>query len=368
MERSILERYFNNTCSPEEREKVLAWLSDEQHSEEVKNQLSMLWGNFDDAKWADTDEQMPDYAQIRAAIPELAVNRQSPVKQMERQRNGGIGWYVAAACVGFVLAIGVMFWRNRETTGEADYVIVQTEKGERKWVTLSDGSKVYLNADSRLVYPKEMELHQAAIYIEGEAFFNMTESDKPRIIKAGGVETLANAGSAKFNITAFPADSVVTVAVDDGKAEIRSEYGPLLKLRIPEQSRQDSVLPLTKLRPPKTMPMLKLRPAVQMERREFAVVHKERGDVDVSGALDERKVFGWKDGILYFEDANANEIARTLERWYGVKVNFCEDGQPTDTYSAEFNNAQLPSVLSQLSRSLQLHYTQKGNEVYLCSK
>ncbi|MFC3196656.1 FecR family protein [Parapedobacter deserti] len=368
MERSVLERYFDNTCSREEREEVREWLADERHSEDVKHLLSTLWSNFDEAKWAAMGGQPPQYEQIQSAIPALAVGAEGvPVKRLKRSSIYDKWLYVAAACVGFVVTIGALLWLDRGSISGDEYITVHTEKGERKQITLSDGSEIYLNADSWVAYPREMEMQHAAIYIEGEAFFNMTESDKPRIIKAGGVETRAVAGSSKFNITAFPADSVVTVSVDDGRAEIRTEYGPLLKLRRPEQSR-DSVLPLTKLRFPETTPLIKLRPAVKMEKREYAVVHKERGEVNSSAILDEKKAFGWKDGILYFEDAGAHEIAHTLERWYGVKISFCKEYLHLDTYSAEFNNAQLPSVLSDLSRSLQLNYTQEGNEIYLCSK
>ena len=114
--------------------------------------------------------------------------------------------------------------------------------------------------------------------------------------------------------------------------------------------------------------MMKLRPALKMGRQEFAVVHKQHGDVDLFDALNEKEAFGWKDGILYFQDAVARQVVHTLERWYGIEIEFCEEGQPERTYSAEFDNAQLTNVLAQLSQSLQLDYRKEGNSVYLCGK
>lgn len=363
MEQHILERYFNNTCSPEERAKVLEWLSTEQHGEKVKEMLSTLWGNFGDEKWKHAEGHGVSFEQVKNAISELAG---VPTKRSAWRRQD-TWWYAAAALVGFAVTIGVLLWSDR--TEMDGYLTVQTEKGERKWVTLSDGSEIYLNADSRLVYPKEMGMQHAAIYIEGEAFFDMTESDKPRVIKAGKVETTAAAGRSKFNISAFPADSVVTVAMDNGKAEVRSEYGPLMKLRDPKQAeQQDSVMPLIKLQRPKTLPLTKLRPAVKMNSRNLLVISKEGGDMDVSEAIDGRKAFGWKDGILYFDHADATSVANTLERWYGVKVNFCEGAKPEIAYTAEFDNAKLPLVLSRLSETQRVVYKQEGDDVFLCSK
>ncbi len=370
MEQHILERYFKNTCSPEERAKVLEWLSDEQRGEEVKQTLSKLWGNFDDTGWTRAEGAgEPSYAQIRAAIPDLA--KQRATKAAKLRVHGWIWRYVAAACIGFALTIGVLLWWDGADTTADGYVTVRTEKGERRHITLNDGSEIYLNADSRITYPVGNEMHQKAIYVEGEAFFNMTESDKPRIIKAGGVETKASTGASKFSIKAFPADSVVTVAMDDGQAEVRTENAALMKLRMLDSvadTAQDTSLPLTKLERPKTMPLIKLKPAVTMNKHEYAVVHKDQGMVDVAGLRDGKKAFGWKDGILYFDEAGADEIATTLARWYGVNVHFCEGERPHVRFSAEFDNKKLADVLTKLGATTSLHYRKDGGEVFLCTK
>src|SRR5690606_33299099 len=192
--------------------------------------------------------------------------------------------FVAAACIGFLLTLGVLFINRQYVQRDAfaDYVTVETNKGERKWVTLSDGSEVLLNADSRLRYPKSMDIHHTAIYIEGEAFFNMTESENPRVIKAGNLETWTGERS-QINISAFPTDSTVTVAINQGNAEIRDGNGEMLKLQIDQHPKElatptDSVIPL-----------IKLRPAVTMKVRDFAVIDKQRRGVKVSESIDEKK-------------------------------------------------------------------------------
>src|SRR5690606_24826698 len=116
-----------------------------------------------------------------------------------------------------------------------------------------------------------MGVHYAAIYIEGEAFFRMSETAGPRVIKTADIETHTAKGRSEFTISAFPRDSTVTVAVEKGGAELRSvdQSQPMLKLRMPvakaatDSVRNDSVGPLLKLQPPKTMPLIKLRPAVK---------------------------------------------------------------------------------------------------------
>src|SRR5690606_6077087 len=124
-------------------------------------------------------------------------------------------------------------------------IVVETEMGERKWVRLGDGSEVYLNANTRLVYPSGPVLTQA-VYVEGEAFFKMAQNNKPLRIQSGDIETMVTAST--FNISAFPRDSTVILAVNKGNAEIRSTDSlmPLMKLRIPintAQPQQADTLP-----------------------------------------------------------------------------------------------------------------------------
>lgn len=390
MNRDILERYFKDTCTPEERAQVELWLSEQTTREAAEEDITRLWDEFQDEVFDDSrgsaeiGDQAPLFESVWAGISGHAAHSAAtgtasdsekhttqrvgtvghPKHRWGQRKRGGDKWlYPAAACVGFAMTLGLLFWFNREpATPEGDgYITVMTSKGERKWVTLSDGSEVFLNADSRLTYPRSMDLQQAAIYMEGEAFFNMTESDIPRIIKAGGVEAWAGERS-KFNISAFPSDSTVTVAVDEGKAEIRNGYGPLLKLRVPdrpsEKTEMDSVIPL-----------IKLRPAVVMNQRELAIVHKNRGEMEISDTLDDRKAFGWKDGILYFDGADPNEVVRKLERWYGVTVDVCEGGMPrATTYSAQFDNEDIDHVLAQMSQILPIRYEIVGSTVLLCGK
>lgn len=366
MERRNLERYFNNTCTQEERERVELWLSKQNDSEVAKDDITRFWEEFQNTSEAQEAEASGEFGRAPSFDDVWKrINMESDTesaRMQPRRRPSEKLLYVAAACIGFLVTLGVLVWTHqRSAITDVAYITVQTNKGERKWVTLSDGSEVFLNADSRLTYPQTMDLHQAAIYIEGEAFFNMTESDKPRVIKAGGLEAWAGERS-KFNISAFPSDSTVTVAVDEGRAEIRNGYGPLLKLRIPGDKKT------TETKTDSVMPLIKLRPAVVMKQRESAVVHKGRGEMAISETLNDRKAFGWKDGILYFDEVDSLELINQLERWYGVKVDVCSGGLPDVHYSAEFDNADIVNVLAQMSQIIPIDYQIVGSTVFLCGK
>nr|WP_305120588.1 FecR domain-containing protein [Pedobacter sp. SYSU D00382] len=249
------------------------------------------------------------------------------------------------------------------------YVTVRTEKGERKRFVLGDGSEVYLNADSKISYPTSPGGKQA-VYVEGEAFIKIAKNRDSMVVKSAGIETTVK-GKA-FNISAFPKDSTIKVSVDQGNAEIRgaAKAWPLMKLRIPAQQpvlakNRDSAF--HDLRPA-AIALVKLKPSVVIGQDAYAVINKQEHHVDLLPAANDNKAFGWKDGIIYFDNASLAEITEKLERWYGVEITVCDAALGVNRYTAEFRNMNLQEVLKKISSSLNIGFQVKGKNIYFCNE
>lgn len=366
VERKLLERYFDNSCTAEERERVLLWLSDERNKSEIQEHLADLWMEFNHE--GESVEEL-DYVRLKEYMEARGKGKIEKADRNSASRQGPKRnwWYVAAAIIGFVLAGSWLIWRNW-APHEDKLITVITEKGERKLVKLSDGSEVYLNAESKFTYPEKIKAEQAVVYqIEGEAFFKMAESSGDRLIKTGDIVTKASNTATSINVSAFPQDSVVVIAIENGKAEI-NDNGKYVRGETLEtdggHGNADS--PASKTR--KSVPITRMRPVLKMDRYEYAVISKDKKQVDISAMFDEKEFFGWKEGIIYFREAGSEEIARKLERWYNVNVNFCKGLKTLPLYSGEFDNSELTTLLTELSSSLQLNYKIEGKDIYLCSK
>jgi transmembrane sensor len=70
-----------------------------------------------------------------------------------------------------------------------------------------------------------------------------------------------------------------------------------------------------------------------------------------------RSVYSWKDGILYFKSAGLSEVITRLERWYGVEFIIGNNSSVPWSYTGEFNNQSLKSVLESLSFSQNFNFT-----------
>jgi len=202
---------------------------------------------------------------------------------------------VAAVIVPFIIA-SVLFLFFREMPEEnqiAEQLLIEKSnpKGEKRTVFLSDGSKVMLNAESKLRFKKPFDKHQRIIQLEGEAFFEVTpDKNRPFIVKSGNIETTVLGTS--FNIKAYENEKSISIAVKTGLVAVENKNLDLVN----EQNKSILLSPL-----------------------EMATYSKETNRTLVSD-YDPIRVLAWHDGTLYFDDASIEEFVAKVERWYGVEL------------------------------------------------
>ena len=158
-------------------------------------------------------------------------------------------------------------------------------KGEFN-ITLADGTQVWLNSCSKLVYPVDFSDTLREVYLEGEAFFDVSENkEKPFIVKTKdySVKVLGTA----FNVMDYSDEGYSHTTLARGKIQI--QYG----------NRQEV-----------------LTPGKQALFRDGKVVVKE---------VDTRFYTTWMNDRFYFDSENLENIMRKLTRWYGIRIEFKDE-------------------------------------------
>lgn len=155
-------------------------------------------------------------------------------------------------------------------------------RGEYR-LMLADGTRVWLNSESRLKYPVTFHGHERRVYLEGEAYFEvMKNNEMPFVVVSG--ETAVEVLGTSFNVRAYSDETCIYTTLVEGKVRLSN-----------------------------TQHSLELEPS-------------EQGIITLaSGQLEKRKVdvnlyTTWKDGRFVFENQTLEEIMNTLGRWYDVKV------------------------------------------------
>lgn len=199
--------------------------------------------------------------------------------------------------------------------GDALYELVTPQGGTYR-MKLADGTNVWLNAGSRLRYPLVFTKNDRTVYLEGEAFFEVTPDDTRRFVVKTAKETVRVLGT-KFNIESYLDEDISRTTLIEGSIEIgvTTINGEITELLSPNQQSQISSQTLT------------------IENVNVA------------------QVIAWKDNYFRFQDHDITDIMKTLARWYSIDVIY--QGEPTtEKFSGKISrDRNISEVLELLERT-----------------
>jgi transmembrane sensor len=212
---------------------------------------------------------------------------------------------------------------------EVRFLEKSTAAGEKLYFTLPDGSDVWLNSSSKLVFPENFGENERRVSLEGEGFFDVaSDFNRPFSVNANGIITTALGTS--FNIFNRE-EQDVRISLVTGKVIVKEESHNESFLLVPGQ--------------------------------QFIYDTKES-----KGKVGEFYVFhttAWKDGVLVFKNADLPEVKTKLEQWYGVKINLVNAKGKHWNFSGEYKNQMLETVLNSMSYVEEFEYIIEGKEVEL---
>lgn len=269
-----------------------------------------------------------------------------PVIDIRRGEKVGAGlgaWLVRVAAVLMFGVLGYFLYQQHQQQPLLAHLFLeekQNAKGVQSKITLSDGSTVWLNGDSKLRFPADFKAGQSReIYLTGEAFFDVAkDARKPFIIhlKNSKIRVLGTS----FNVKAYEEDEVVETSVVTGKVAF-----------IPKEGVFSS---------PSTDTLLLAANVKAVYSTKTGEVRKEQTNSQIDKA--------WKEGKLIFRATRLDEVGKALERTYGKRVKFANQELKHCRLTASFENSSLEEVMYLLSRTRDFRYTISDREVVIEGK
>ncbi|CDA75252.1 uncharacterized protein BN697_01884 [Bacteroides sp. CAG:530] len=166
---------------------------------------------------------------------------------------------------------------------EPAYNQIVVPKGKFTNLRLSDGTLIYINSASRVVYPKVFHGNRRQIYIEGEAYLEVAkDKHKPFIVQTSTFEVEVLGTS--FNVNAYKEDTHSEVVLLEGSVRL-----------------SDGVHPATMLKPD-----------------QMAVVNAH--GVERVRQVNASDYVSWKDGLLPLHSEELSSVCKRLERFYGCRI------------------------------------------------
>ena len=162
-------------------------------------------------------------------------------------------------------------------------------RGGMYLLTLSDGTRIWLNADSRLEYPLTFSGNMREVKLKGEAYFEVVKNtEAPFVVKTdlGEIKVLGT----QFNVKCYPEEPVIATTLVSGKVSFTN---PALS-------------PAT------------IQPGQQL-------TYKKGADQATLRPVNVRNYVGWRENLLIFQSESLENIMQVLSRWYDIQVIFEND-------------------------------------------
>lgn len=185
-------------------------------------------------------------------------------------------------------ANNLTYYASVSTNLKLIYNNIEVPRGGEYSLILSDGTKVWLNSDSKLRYPVKFIGNKRDVFLVGEAYFEVAHNaDSPFIVHAHDSEVKVL--GTKFNISSYEDQEFISTTLVEGSVEVND----LTNSKI-------------------------LKPGYQ------SVIFRGVNGIDVS-QVETHLYTSWVNGVFEFEDMDLEYIMAQLARWYNVKFFFTEE-------------------------------------------
>ncbi len=338
-DKDFIVRYLSGDCSDEEQHQFKKWLNDPQSS-----------GGWVRSIWNESAKEKNELLGAREKILQNMLEeisngpskKKQSIKTVDHFKYQSI-WkkYPFLRYASILALIMVPLFLLKTMSAEeleplqVQYMNKETHNGQHLTFRLEDGTIITLNANSSLSFPEHFTDSSRHVTLKGEAFFDVAkDAHRPFSVSTGSFTTTALGTS--FNIDYSQGDHFTEVSLLSGSVEVDMQL----------ESGNDQII---------------LSPGEQVVCTDNKSYKKKN--------FDPMAVAGWKDGVIYFEEAGIDEIVNTLEEWYDVDIEVRRSNDfDTSTpwaYSGDFKNQSLENVLIGISYVKDFTFEIEGKKINL---
>jgi transmembrane sensor len=356
----ILFRFLDGTATGEEKVWAKKWIGESvDHAKKFKEwQVHYNWFNKD-AGTRDSSKEA-SWSRIRAGYYQsIYLSYLAKEKLQTRKKMAGI--LVSSAIVAvfaFFTGIYVNNIHHRDHSGSISnqvYNEVYVPLGARSQVTLSDGTRVWINAGSLLRYPSQFRDDSREVILKGEAYFDVSKMpDKIFIVKTSDIKVKVY--GTQFNIKSYPEENTIQTTLVDGSLSV-------------EPIRKKGFEKPVFLKPRQSLTYYKkVTPGSGTEASTATGnnIHKmppEGAKIVVIPSIDPVPVTSWKDSKWVIVHEHLDEFAVKLERRYNVKITFENENLKNYIFSGTLKDETFEQVLKIMQISAPLLFTVDKNQV-----
>ena len=328
-ESSVILKYIRGTASEEEKAEVDLWLKKHPDNEEALLQIARIYYA------CRTQERIVSRDPLRAYWKvDKKIKSQSHLKESQKKDHYAIFHRIViellkvAAIVLILLGGNFLLQKDDQMESFPSFQTLYVPAGQRAELVLPDSTKVWLNANSKLVYPTSFKEGIRQVELDGEAYFDVKHNgDNPFVVRTKSMNVTVL--GTEFNVSAYSGIEEFNIALLRGSVELNSS----------DRSGK-----------------YRMKAGEQIFYREGKYVSAQIGNMDY---------FKWKEGVLSFNNQPIHVIIDKLRLYYDIRIEVADLPFLEERYSGKF---RVKEGVEQVLKVLQLEHKftyVKDNELNL---
>lgn len=319
---TILRKYMDGSCTAEEERAARKWL--ERHVADPSYDRM-----FEDILAETPVSENEDRMRRSWMRLETLMDNEAERQRRDKRRRRGFGWANAGVIAAFVIAFLVIF----KTTEPVQWHEVYAARGETEKITLSDGTDIWLNSGTKVIYPSRFDSNTRNIFVDGEIYADVTpDKNKPFIVSTSEINVKVH--GTKFCVKSFAQMQNVEVALISGSVTVGDNGNEVFSRT--------------------------LKPGELIRyNHQFGTV--EQYDINP-------ETFGsWKNNRnMSFINESLEDIAQDLERHFDVEILIEDQTLAKTQYYASFvNNESLEKILQALNSNGTMKITKRHDTIVI---
>lgn len=317
----LIVRYLSGDLSEIEKQEFETWLNKNPENKNLFEDFKKLWNHSQNLSAIESINVTEDWQKTKQ---KFNFKRDEKTHSLPVKRINFNFWRVAATLI-ILLGIGLLSKQYLFTSPE----MILVESGNfKQYITLPDGSTVFLNNNSSLEYPEKFKRKERLVSLCGEAFFEVAKNPDKKfqvnIDKQAFVEILGTS----FNIKSEIETGNIAVNVVTGKVAFYT----------PDKEKNKTLL----------------------TKNENAVL--KNGTISKNIRKD-KNFLSWRTGVLYFEDEKIENVCKTLSKCYNRQI-IAEGLENSEIrFTSIIDNQNLESVLEEMKLVLNIDYSIKEQRI-----
>lgn len=329
---SLLQKYVKDQCTEQELRTLFHWLKSPDNRTDLDLVVKPLWETIDkNMARPDSEREKELREEVALLLSGIGKESKNTFNLRGRNKNRLNSFYRVAAILilAFSVTFGLLTVLNRPSSRQLTYTEKICNKGEKRNILLSDGTKIVLNSDTKLRIPANFNEEERILEMTGEGFFEVAPNpEKPFVITSG--KTQVSVLGTSFDFKSYAEDDFIKVTVSTGK----------VRVNVPSQDLQ-----------------------LSLTANEHLSVNKTDGAIRKE-TIQENNYIKWIKGSLYFNKEPITEVIKNINRTYNRKVILqCKDNNRI--ISGAHDNKSLEAVVEAICFITGLRSRTEGEDIII---